>query len=287
MSDAATSLPDGVTLLDHLGGPAVRVETPTSSAIIQLDGAHVASFVPAGGRDILWMSPRTKAGEGSAIRGGVPLVGPWFGPGRDGRTTPKHGWFRTSRWQLDEATVDADAARLVLGLRGADPSGHGITASLVVEVGAHLRMALTVTAVDAPLELECAFHGYLAVGDVRRCAIDGLGGAHYLDNMDDLTRKLQTDDTLRLVEETDRVYEVTGPVQVHDELLGRTLEARPEGSTRTVVWNPWAATTAGIADMPDESWTGFVCVEQAIAKDGFIALTAGESHTLSTTFSVR
>lgn len=282
MSDATApvpALPDGIRLENVGGAPALVVETPASTAVVHLDGAHVTSWVPAGGREVLWMSPDATIGEGEAIRGGIPLIGPWFGPGRDGATTPKHGWLRTHRWSVTAAERLGDAAAVVLELTGADPSGQGIAARCFVGVGEHLTVELTVTAGVAPLELESALHSYLAIGDVRRVRLEGFAGADYLDNLDGLARRHQEGE-LALTGPTDRVYEIDGEVAVADPVLGRTVREEPAGSSRTVVWNPWDEGAAGIGDMPDDAWTGFVCVETAVAKDGYVWLAPGEEHAL-------
>lgn len=279
MTSASPTLPSGVELVERHGTPAIEVRTAASSATIHLDGAHVTSWIPAGGEDVLWTSPTAHFARGAAIRGGIPLIGPWFGPGRDGDATPAHGWLRSSRWDLEAAERIGDAVTLVLRLDGADPSGAGITAQCFVAIGEHLTVELSVRAGAVPLDLELALHTYLAVGDVRRARLDGFDGAAYLDNTEGLVRRVQ-DERLVLTGHTDRVFEVDDEVAVVDPVLGRTIREEPAGSTRTVVWNPWEAGARGYDDMPDEAWTRFVCVETAAAKDGFIPLAPGQTHAL-------
>lgn len=286
MSENTPTLPDGLRLEDQDGVPVLVIQVPAASARLHLDGAHLTSWVPSGQQEVLWLSPATRTGRGEAIRGGIPLVGPWFGPGRDGRTEPKHGWLRTHRWQLVGAEREGEGARAELELAGADPSGQGITARLVVVVGARLEVALSVTAGRSPLELEAALHTYLAVGDVRELAFTGLEGAAYLDNTRGLAPAVQKEE-LRITGPTDRIYTADGPITVRDAALGREIIARPSGSSRTVVWNPGAEGAATMPDIPDDAWPSFVCVEAAVAKDGFVALPAGATVTLAATYEVR
>ncbi len=287
MSDSTIPLPVGVRRATVHGAPAVLVETAASRATIHLDGAHVTSWVPTRGAEALWLSPDARYGRGASIRGGIPLIGPWFGPGRDGRTRPAHGWLRSARWELEAAERIGDAITLVLALDDADPSGSGITARAFVSVGEHLTVELTVTAGNEPLELESALHTYLAVSDVREVQLRGLAGAAYLDNTEGLAERVETQDPVVLTGPTDRVYAVDDEVEVHDPVAGRTLREEPAGSTRTVVWNPWAEGARQLADMPDDAWTGFVCVETAAAKDGFVPLAPGASHAVRVRLSVR
>lgn len=279
MTENSIPLPDGVELGRLDGVPVLRVSTPASSATIHLDGAQVTSWVPAGRADVLWLSPGAVFAEGTAIRGGIPLIGPWFGPGRDGATSPAHGWLRTARWELEAAERLGDAVTLVLGLTGADPSGAGVTAQAFVAIGEHLTVELSVRAGAVPLELESALHTYLAVDDVREVRLEGFDGAPYLDNMEGLARRVQ-DERFVLTGATDRVFEVDDEVAVLDPGAGRVLREEPAGSTRTVVWNPWEDGARDLADVPDEDWSRFVCVETAAVKDGYVPLAPGDAHAL-------
>ncbi|MFC0675994.1 D-hexose-6-phosphate mutarotase [Brachybacterium hainanense] len=293
-------LPRGVRLEDVHGTPAVLVEIAACTAVIHLDGGHLTSWVPAGQDDVLWTSPDAVYAEGESIRGGIPLIGPWFGPGRDGLSVPAHGWLRRERWELvsaerfhgwadgDADVADSDAVAITLGLRDADadPSGQGITAQVHFAIAAdHLQVRLDVTAGTAPLELEAALHTYLSVGDVRSCSLSGFAGARYLDNLQDLAAFTQ-DGEPHLTGPIDRVYDVSGPVTVHDEVLERDILITPRSATRTVLWNPWSDGAAHLQDMPLESWQQFLCVETAVAKDGAVNLAAGETHTLQARYEV-
>ena len=113
-SAPSAPLPEGVALGRAHGVDAILVDTPAARAEILLDGAHVTSYVPAGQTDLLWLSPASAFGPGAAVRGGIPLVGPWFGPGRDGSRSVKHGWLRTLRWELASARREGDEVELTL-----------------------------------------------------------------------------------------------------------------------------------------------------------------------------
>jgi glucose-6-phosphate 1-epimerase len=52
------------------------------------------------------------------------------------------------------------------------------------------------------------------------------------------------------------------------------------GSASVVVWNPWQDKAARLADLPDEGWHDFVCIEAANAGEDSRLLQAGDSHTL-------
>lgn len=280
-SPTPPSLPSGITLGVEHGADAVVVDLPSASAVVHLDGAHVTSWAPASSTEVLWMSPDSSFGTGAAIRGGIPLVGPWFGPGRAGDHEIKHGWLRNVRWQLVAATVVGEDALLEL----VTPSGHeDMSARLQVRIGSELSLDLELTAGDAPLELEAALHTYFAVSDVRAISIEGVGGATYLDNTRGLAEDVQAEGPLRLTGSTDRIFDTAGEVRIVDR--GRTIVSAPRGAAKTVVWNPWSDLAAGMADIPDDAWPEFVCIEPAVNKDRFVALDAGASHSLGVTYRI-
>ena len=282
-STPSPPLPEGVTRARVHGADAILVDTPAARAEILFDGAHLTSYVPTGQTDLLWLSPASAFGPGAAIRGGIPLVGPWFGPGRDLSRTVKHGWLRTVRWHLTSALREGD--EVVLTLTTAEDAA-ALTGTVVLRIGADLSVDLTLTAGATSLELEAALHTYLAVGDAREIAIAGLEGAAYLDNTRDLAQDVLPTEPLRLTAATDRIVDSAAAVTVVDQRTGRRIVSTPRGTTRTVVWNPWDTLVGGMADIPDAAWSEFVCIEPAVAKDGFVTLDPGQSHTVGVTYRI-
>lgn len=65
------------------------VTTPLCTASLCLQGAHLTSWKPEGHEDCLFLSPNAAFVPGKAIRGGIPVCWPWFGP-RERRAVPRH-----------------------------------------------------------------------------------------------------------------------------------------------------------------------------------------------------
>src|ERR1700722_8757084 len=104
-ADNAIELPRAVKMMTGQGGlPMARVETAASTAEIYLQGAHVTHFQKTGEAPLLFLSRESKFVEGTAIRGGVPVIFPWFGE-KDG--APSHGFARTRTGELVEAAADS------------------------------------------------------------------------------------------------------------------------------------------------------------------------------------
>jgi len=60
-----------------------------SSADVYLNGAHVTSWIPAGGKEVLFMGKTATFAPGDPIRGGIPVVSPGK-PSGGWRTTRSH-----------------------------------------------------------------------------------------------------------------------------------------------------------------------------------------------------
>src|SRR4029077_11350020 len=66
-----------------------------------LEGAQVTPCQPPGERPILFTAPNAVFAAGKAIRGGIPIIFPWFGPNRRAPQAPQHGFGRTAPWHLE------------------------------------------------------------------------------------------------------------------------------------------------------------------------------------------
>src|SRR3981189_1637127 len=90
----------GVTFIDGRGElPMLEVITEWSTAGIYLHGAHVTHFKKKDEAPLLFLSQCSRFGPGEPIRGGIPIIFPWFGP-REG--LPQHGFARLKTWGLKE-----------------------------------------------------------------------------------------------------------------------------------------------------------------------------------------
>lgn len=292
------TLPPSVRREPGVGDADVLIlDAPSGTARLHLYGAHLVSWVPTGQDDVLWVSAASRYAPGAAIRGGVPLCFPWFGPHASG-TGPAHGFARVSVWHLLEAADLPDdahpggAVAVTLGLTEQDVDAalttvwpHPFEARVRVVVGRELSVSLAVRNTGAqPFSVSEALHTYLAVDDVRSTSVEGLDGATYVDKVDGGEEHVQRG-PVTFTGETDRVYTGTGSTTRLVEPR-RTVTVAKSGSRSTVVWNPWSEKAAQMADVPDDGWTGFVCVETANALDDTLTVDPGEVRTLTTRLSL-
>ena len=280
------AIPGAVDVQPGNGGLTKLVATtPHATAEVYLHGAHVTHYQPTGQPPVLFLSKQSRFESGKAIRGGVPICFPWFGPLEGHPAAPAHGFVRTAEWTLaktathDDGTVTVELSFHCDNDLHADWP-HAFRATYTVTVGPELRTSLTVShARGEPFLYEAALHTYLVVSDVKTVTVTGLENTPWRDKV--LGREVDgVDGPIRFAGETDRVYlDTTAPVTVDDQSLNRRIVVTKDGSESTVVWNPWVAKAAALADFGDDEWPGMVCVETANVGGGAVTLGPGQSHT--------
>lgn len=283
-------MPQHLRLVEGASGlPMLDVCNAHATARLSVYGAQVLAYRPTGAAaDLLFLSPQAVYQTGKAIRGGVPVCWPWFGPDPQSLGRPAHGLARHRLWTLRHAEVlPGDATRVVMGLSDSAETRalwpHAFDLSLTVTVGPTLRLALcTHNTGDTAFPLTQALHSYFSVGDIAQTRVTGLDGCRYADNAQGAGGALKTQrGDIAFMSEVDRVYaEAPAELDIEDRAGRRRIRIRTEGSRTAVVWNPWADIAAGMADLPDEAHQHFVCVETANAGDEVITLAPGERHTL-------
>jgi D-hexose-6-phosphate mutarotase len=98
------------------GYPVFDIHHHTCTARVAQNGAHLMEWTPAGQSPVLYLSPQAVLKEGKAIRGGVPICWPWFGPHETDKTLPAHGFVRNRFLELTEASEDQSGVTLKFAL---------------------------------------------------------------------------------------------------------------------------------------------------------------------------
>ncbi len=279
------------------GLPAVQIDNGQTEALIYLLGGHVALWRPKGQDEVLWMSEKSVFANGKAIRGGVPICFPWFGPKMldaqtPDKTAPGHGFVRLVEWTLEAVTTTTSGeVTVVLSTASTEETQKAWKADFVlrhrITVGRTLTMALELTNTgQAGLTAQEALHTYYSVGDVKQVKITGLENAEYLDKMEGGKRKTQ-EGAIAIAGETDRVYlKTNSTVVIHDPVKCRRILIAKENSEATVVWNPWINKSKTMADFGDNEWPGMVCVETCNVGEAAVTVEAGGTHVMTARISV-
>ncbi len=278
---------DAVRFDERLGGCVAGLRVADHTAVVALQGAQVLSFVPSGLGEALWLSPVARLGSGKAVRGGIPVCWPWFGPHPHEASKPAHGFVRARNWSVVEVAGDGDEARIVLAFEDFDERlealwPHKAALQLEVSLGETLRVALTTRNTGvAPFLFTQALHTYLRVADITDVRVEGLEGSPYIDQLR-AGRVCKSSRPIVIDGEVDRIYQDTADrVRVHDGEKGRVIEIAKTGSRSTVVWNPWIEKSARLGDMGEDGYRRMVCVETANAGRDAVTLDPGAYHTLS------
>lgn len=285
-------VPGKAEILEGRGGlPCVRVTSANATGEVYLHGGHVTSWSPNCGRDLLFMSMQSEFREGKAIRGGIPICFPWFGPKRDDKNAPSHGFVRTRPWMLQN--IDASGPDVIVNMScESSPDtkrlwDYNFRIDHQVRFGADLQCDLKVTNTGStPFSFEAAQHTYFRVGDIRQARVSGLEGTKYLDKVADGREALQQGEIL-FESETDRIYlNTTNSVTLVDSLSRQKCVIEKNGSRNTVVWNPWIAKAHALSDLGDEEYKFMVCIETACVGQGAIGLEPSAEHTMTSLFRV-
>lgn len=233
---------------------------------ISENGAQVLSADSATG-ELLYLSSNSHQGAGAAIRGGIPIIAPWFATFLGEQ---QHGWARREHWQVDRISGGFHAALrregLVLGLDALSENDE-------------LRLRLTLhNTNDESQRVQFAFHPYFAVSDVAEITITGLEGREMLDRLDG--ERGTVDGDLRIDGEFDRIVDGTPEVKIVD--ADRTLTITSNGADSTVLWNPGKKKADLMEDIGPREWNKFICVEPAMLgwKQEGVLLSPGEINTL-------
>ena len=274
------NLPASVTLRELKPGfPVLDVSHPRCSGSIALLGAHVMEWTPARQKPVLFMSDKAVFAEGEPIRGGLPVCWPWFGGRED---LPSHGFARLRFWDFVRGEDSAEGVELVFRLHGNGDLGwpYPFELNLNVHLGETLAVALEMKHLgESTVEISAALHTYLRVGAIEQTRVEGLAGSHYLDSLDDHRKRSQVGAVI-FDREVDRVYLADGDVRVVDPVWHRTLDIDKSGSRATVVWNPWIEKSKRLADLPDDAYHDFLCIEAANTSGDVVRLAPQGTHLL-------
>ncbi|KAF0811683.1 putative glucose-6-phosphate 1-epimerase [Andreprevotia sp. IGB-42] len=262
------------------------VENPLGRAALTLQGAHVLSFTPAGGRDLLWVSPLATYVPGKAVRGGIPLCMPWFGAHPEG--FPSHGFARTALWTLDSAAALADGRTSVtLVLTDSEATlkvwPHPFRFVFTVIVGKALDVELVAEHKgNVSVKFAAALHSYFSVPDVAQIEVGGLDGCTRINTVGGANERTVQHGPVKIVDTHDSVYLDVPAEQTISSSAGVTRVYSAD--TRTaVVWNP-GDHSRDIGDVR-EHFSGFVCVERGDVFDNARELAPGQQYRATMTIS--
>ncbi|OXC71146.1 glucose-6-phosphate 1-epimerase [Cryptococcus neoformans] len=265
-----------------------------SSAEIYFYGATVVSW-KQGGKERMFMSSKSAMDGSKAIRGGIPVVFPIFGPPPPSppeyASLGQHGFARTSTWKFDSVVMDRPEGVSVRFLLPSAPPTfpHEFKLSYVVTLAPH-QLSTDLHVANSGKEkfsFQALLHNYLAVPDSSKIKISGIDkGTAYKDKV--LGGKMDEWDgsTLVIDREIDRVYQKVPSREITvDDGAGSGYKVRFRGFEDCTIWNPQEATGSKMADMEDKGWDKYICIEPGYVRE-FKTLSPSEELILAQTITV-
>ncbi|KAF2874503.1 galactose mutarotase-like domain-containing protein [Massariosphaeria phaeospora] len=264
------------------------------SVEVLLFGATVISWKSGGGEN-LWLSEKAALDGSKAVRGGVPVVFPVFGPPpKEGHATsklPQHGFARTSRWEFlgkstSEDALDTSSVKLDFGLSSSSlsedarsqwPLDFGLIYSVTLSKDSLQTVINVRNEGETSFEFQFLLHTYLRIKDITKVEITGLLGVDYIDKVLNATTHKQSEPSIKISGEVDRVY---GPIPQDTTTVVEDGKPRfdvvRDNLQDTTIWNPWTEKAKAMGDFaPDSGFKEMVCVEVG-AVNGWQKLDKGE-----------
>ncbi|MCX8955896.1 D-hexose-6-phosphate mutarotase [Erwinia psidii] len=263
--------------------PVLVIIHPEVRAAVTLQGAHLIAWQPSGNKPVIWLSDKTAWTRGKAIRGGVPICWPWFGPAGE----PAHGFARTQPWTLSAHDENEQSVILTLMLKSNPQTlklwPHEFT--LIARFRFSERCEIELEA-HGDYDATAALHSYFCVEDIDGVEVSGLGKP-YIDKVSGDVISHCADGKQTYPQRTDRIYTQPEDCSVIRDSAGkRVLEIYHHYHSDVVTWNPGAELSCAMSDMANEGYKTMVCVETARISSPLHS--AGETPArLAATFRLR
>ncbi|WP_299491751.1 D-hexose-6-phosphate mutarotase [Acaryochloris sp. IP29b_bin.137] len=273
--------------------PLIHIDNPHAQASISVYAGQVLSYCPkAAEADLLFLSQNAYFQTGKAIKGGIPICWPWFGPDPEKLGRASHGFVRNRLWSVQSTmTTPEQATKVTLGLVNTPDTQeiwpYAFALSIEITVGQTLNIALiTRNTGHQPFPLTQALHTYFQIGDINTVRVKGLEGKQYIDKVDGGHQKQQSG-LVTLSEEVDRIYmDISPELVIEDPTLHRKIRIQSQGSQTAIVWNPWIDKAAQMADFANDEYQQMVCVETANAANDVVNLPPNGEHHLGVNYRV-
>lgn len=275
-----------VEMEGHNGMPLVslRHRRLRHSADIYFHGATVTSWVH-NGNERLFVSNSCVWNGVKAIRGGVPLVFPQFGRPLD--SMPQHGVVRDKPWSLKHVRLDNQSVSAVFSIASTEETLSKWPHEFALEYTVTLSLIclecslVAINTGKTDFEAHALLHTYIRVPQVEDLCVSGFNHLSYADKTRGGGVFTEEHALATIAGEVDRVYfappDGIPDVHLHVNQLPflsvsksssvHTQSGEVLVPTDVVFWNPWIEKAKGLADLDDDAYLYFVCVEPgAVAK---------------------
>lgn len=286
---ASQSAPASIGFSERAGVTVLTIESELATATLSLFGGQVLTWQPRhAGEPVLWLSESAFFDAKTAIRGGVPICWPWFGPHpEDPAAAPAHGYARISAWRLERLTARGDGGvEIVLALAGGGGAA-ALALTQTIEIGRALEISLATTNLGPfAATYSEGLHTYFNVSDISKVEVSGLDRREYIDLTSNNARRTQQG-KIRFEGELGRLFVNTADTCIlEDSGFERSIRIEKFNSQSTAVWNPALRVAEKMRDLGPTNWRTMACVETANASDNTLTLQPGAMRTMGTRYTV-
>lgn len=272
------------TVTERNGVQFISIQNDNCKAEVCLFGGHVTAWQPEGHAPVLWMSEKSALDGSAAIRGGIPICWPWFGPVD---SKGRHGLVRTLNWTLEDAKEETDLTVLKLQCDiGADKASRWNHPQIIEQtliLGSHLTQTCKViNPLGEPVQHAYALHNYFSVGSLDHISIPELTGSDYYCKITDQENQCDSEEP-NYHGPIDRVYKCDTDASITDTILQRQIKISKHGSQNWVLWNP-GTMAADINDIHTGGEKEYICLETANTSD--LEVAANSDQEFGQTISV-
>lgn len=240
----------------------LEIKHDACKAKVSLYGGQVLSWQPTNHEEVFWLSNSAEYKAGKAIRGGIPLCWPWFGPYEEGGN---HGFARNQVWQLEDVEISQYDVTLILTWQGENVHPLWQTHAKVTQVlsfGKSFKQTLKMENLsDQDAKYTGALHTYFSIGHPENVTVNALNGVPFDCKL--TGEKQITDHKSNMVGPMDRVYYSADEVEVLDSKLNRMITISTSNTNQWVMWNPGIEVAKQMSDVHDNGQDEFFCLEAA------------------------
>jgi glucose-6-phosphate 1-epimerase len=224
------------------------------------------------------------------------------------------GFLRNSPWSVHEILTTENEATVTFLIDSTPETlllwPHPFRAFYTVtisEEGLVCRLK-TINNGETAFKCHALLHTYFSIPNISEVSFSGYDGLQFADKTRDNQTFLHTDEAasssscfFQITEEVDRVYlssssspSLSSDVTIHHlssspsplMTIQRSAQIESQFSSFVpvpcdcVLWNPWVDKSKALADMDDEGYLSFVCVEPGVVSE-YVTVAPGEALNLT------
>ncbi len=273
--------------------PFIFINNKRASAIISLHGAQILSYKPhREAEDLLFVSQNSWYEEGRAIRGGIPLCWPWFGPDPLNLKRPDHGFVRNGLWRILSTEASSDSVtKIVFQYENTEKSLEYWPQAFMLKLEVIISDTLSLNLIthntgDHPFTITQAIHTYFNIGHINEVEILGLDKSTYR-NKFDISGEHQQTGKLTFNAEVNRIHKnVEEYLYINDNAFNRKITITSNHNKTVVVWNPGANLPPNITDLESTDYQRFVCIESGNVSSDTIEILPNCEFSLSANYKI-